>query len=77
MRVPKASNTGQARLDAKTFEQKLLDRAFWQISELQKIYQFAVVKCQARPFMRKAADLQEDVMMKGLQPNTIPRAYAP
>ena len=27
--------------------------------------------------MRKAADLQEDVMMKGLQPNAIPRAYQP
>ena len=56
-RVAKSSNTGASRLDAKSFDQKLVDRAFGAIFELQKIYQFAIVKCQARPFMRKAADL--------------------
>ena len=56
-RVAKTSNTGASRLDAKSFDQKLVDRAFGAIFELQKIYQFAIVKCQARPFMRKAADL--------------------
>ena len=74
-RVAKTSNTGASRLDAKSFDQKLVDRAFGAIFELQKIYQFAIVKCQARPFMRKAADLQEEVMLKGLDSNAIPRSY--
>ena len=74
-RVGKSSNTGASRLDAKSFDQKLVDRAFGAIFELQKIYQFAIVKCQARPFMRKAADLQEEVMLKGLDSNAIPRSY--
>ena len=76
-RVAKTSNTGASRLDAKSFDQKLVDRAFGAIFELQKIYQFAIVKCQARPFMRKAADLQEEVMLKGLDSNAVPRSYQP
>ena len=27
--------------------------------------------------MRKAAELQEEVMMKGLEPNTLPKTYKP
>ena len=75
--MAKTSNTGASRLDAKSFDQKLVDRAFGAIFELQKIYQFAIVKCQARPFMRKAADLQEEVMLKGLDSNAVPRSYQP
>ena len=47
------------------------------INELQKMYQFAVVKTQARPFMRKAADLQEEVMNKGLDEKAQPRTFLP
>ena len=41
------------------------------------MYQFAVVKTQARPAMRKAADLQEEVMNRGLDVNGIPKTYMP
>lgn len=41
------------------------------------MYQFAVVKTQARPFMRKAADLQEEVMNKGLDEKAQPRTFLP
>lgn len=47
------------------------------ISELQATYNFAIVKTQARPFMRKAADLQEEVMNRGIDVNQIPKHYAP
>ena len=47
------------------------------ISELQKCHHFAIVKTQARPFMRKAADLQEEVMNKGLEVSAIPKTYMP
>jgi len=43
--------------------------------DLQKNYQFAIVKCQARPFLKKAADLQEEVMSKGLNTEAIPKSY--
>ena len=45
------------RNDPKVFDQSLVDTGLAVINELQKTYQFAIVKTQARPFMRKAADL--------------------
>jgi hypothetical protein len=30
------------------------------------------VKCQARPHMKRSADIQEEVMQKGIHPDTIP-----
>lgn len=64
--------TGASRTDAKIFDQKLVDRALGVISELQTTYNFAIVKTQARPFMRRAADLQEEVMNRGLDVNQLP-----
>lgn len=63
------------KYDAKAFDQKLIDRALHLVLDYQKLYQFAVIKCQARPFMRKAADLQEEVMNSGLDPTKEPRSF--
>jgi predicted aminopeptidase len=46
------------------------------LSDYQKIYQFAIVRCQARPFMKKAADMQEEVMQRGLGVDVVPRQVA-
>lgn len=53
-------------MDPKNFDFKLVDRALSLLGEYQKLYQFAIVKCHARPFMKKAAEIQEQVMMMGL-----------
>lgn len=66
-----------SRTDAKVFDQNLVDLALGVINELQKIYQFAIVKTQARPFMRRAAELQEEVMNKGIDAGAIPKTFMP
>ena len=60
------------RTDTKVFDQSLVEMGLGVISELQKVYQFAIVKTQARPFLRKAAELQEQVMNRGIDPNAVP-----
>mmetsp|Transcript_31378 Transcript_31378/g.47989 ORF Transcript_31378/g.47989 Transcript_31378/m.47989 type:complete len:121 (+) Transcript_31378:228-590(+) len=59
-------------LDPKAFDQKLVDRALSLLLDYQNIYQFSIVKCQARPFMKRSADLQEEVMAKGIHPDEVP-----
>lgn len=59
----------------KVFDQKLVERALALLVEYQKSYNFAMIKCQARPFMRKAADLQEEVISKGLTSEAIPKQF--
>ena len=59
-------------MDTKVFDQKLVDRALTLLLDYQQIYQFAIVKCQARPLMKKSADIQEEVMTKGIHPDAIP-----
>jgi len=54
-----------------------VDTALAVINELQKVYQFAIVKTQARPFMRKAAYLQEEVMNKGIKATDPPKTFLP
>lgn len=60
-------------MDPKHFDFKLVDRALNLLSEFQKLYQFVIVRCTARPFMKKAAEIQEQVMAMGIGQDTIPR----
>jgi hypothetical protein len=60
-------------IDSRAFDQKLVDRALHLLLEYQKDYSFAIVRCTARPFMKRAADLQEEVMTKGIHPDSIPQ----
>ena len=62
-------------MDTKVFDQKLVDRALTLLLDYQQTYQFAIVKCQARPSMKKSADIQEEVMTKGIHPDAIPQSY--
>lgn len=59
--------------DAKAFEQKLVDRALHLLLDFQNTHQFAIVKCTARPFMKRSADLQEEIMTKGIHPDAVPK----
>jgi hypothetical protein len=43
------------------------------LTEFQRTYQFAIVKCHARPFMKKAAEIQEEIMAKGIQAEQVPK----
>lgn len=62
-----------SKYDAKVFDTKLVDRALTLLLEYQKIHQFAIVKCQARPLLKRSSELQEMIMAKGLAPDTIPQ----
>lgn len=56
------------RLDFGYFDSKLIERAIGLLSDYKKIYQFAVINCMAKPNLKKTADLLEQVMTRGLQP---------
>lgn len=71
----KIHKSGPTRFDVKAFDQKLVERALSLLVDFQKSYNFAMIKCQARPFMRKAADLQEEVISKGLPSETVPKQF--
>ena len=62
-------------LDSKAFDQKLVDRALSLLLDYQNVHQFAIVKCQARPYMKRSADLQEEIMTKGIHPDAIPQSF--
>lgn len=67
--------SGTARFDVKVFDQKLVERSLSLLVDFQKLFNFAMVKCQARPFMRRAADLQEEVISKGLSAEATPKQF--
>ena len=52
-----------------------MERALSLLVDFQKSYNFAMIKCQARPFMRRAADLQEEVISKGLGAEAVPKQF--
>ena len=62
-----------SRLDFNYFDSKLIERAIALLQDYKKIYQFAVINCIAKPNLRKTADLLEQVMTRGLQPDQIPK----
>ena len=62
--------------DAKAFDQKLVDRALHLLLDFQSVHQFSIVKCQARPQMKRSVDIQEDIMSKGLDPAAEPLRHA-
>ena len=45
------------RMDPKVFEQSLVDRAMGLLLDYQKSYQFAIIRCTAKPLYKKAAEL--------------------
>lgn len=71
--MKKAGPKGGAKLDAKYFDQKLIERALTLLIDYQKTYNLAIIKCMARPHMKRSADLLEEVMSKGITPDTIPK----
>lgn len=75
--IHRKAKVGTQKFDPKSFDSKLVERSLELIEEYRKTYQFAIVKCQAKPFLRKAAELQQNVMMKGLKPDQVPTAYNP
>lgn len=52
-----------------------MDRALHLLLDYQAIYQFAIVKCQARPQMKRSVDIQEDIMSKGIEPIAEPQRH--
>lgn len=71
--MKKAGPKGGSKLDAKYFDQKLIERALSLLIDYQKSYNIAIIKCMARPHMKKSADLLEEVMSKGIAPDAIPK----
>ena len=72
--MKKTGPKGGQKLDAKYFDQKLIDRALSLLLEYQNSYNLVIIKCMARPHMKRSADLLEEVMSKGITPETIPKA---
>lgn len=70
--VKRGAKVGQKH-DFQYYDGKLITRALELINDYKKVYKFVYVNCQAKPNLRKTADLLEQVMGNGLQINEPPK----
>jgi hypothetical protein len=65
--IKKRQHRITSKLDPKNFEKKLVDTSLQIIKEIHRTYKFAIIKLAAKLYIRKACQLQEEIMNKGLQ----------